>query len=113
MIPGLRNLLRNPERPLVLAPVLAPWVAPFDGLLVYRVYDGEFDWFVLRQGDYVRLNPDAQNICRSEVFPGLWLKADAFVAAKLAEVLSVLKDGLDSADHQEFVRLLALATKTT
>ena len=79
--------------------------------VVYRVYDGEFDWFVLRGGDYVRLNPDTQNIYRSEVFPGLWLKANAFVAANLAEVLSVLKDGLDSAGHQEFVRRLA-STKT-
>ena len=81
--------------------------------LVYRVYDGQFDWFVLRGGDYLRLNPDAQNIYRSEVFPGLWLKADAFVAAKLAEVLSVLEAGLDSAEHQEFVRRLALTTKAT
>jgi Uma2 family endonuclease len=80
--------------------------------VVYRVYDGEFDWFVLRQGNYVRLNPDARNIYRSEVFPGLWLKADVFIAANLAEVLSVLKDGRDSAEHQEFVGRLALATKT-
>jgi hypothetical protein len=46
------------------------------------------------------------------VFPGLWLKSDAFVAANLAEVLSVLKEGLDSAEHQEFVRRLT-SSKTT
>jgi hypothetical protein len=81
--------------------------------LVYRVYDCEFDLFVLRDGEYVRFNPDARNIYRSEVFAGRWLKADAFVAANLAEVLSVLKDGLDSAEHQEFVRRLASTTKAT
>ena len=48
----------------------------------------------------------------NEVFPGLWLNADAFVAANLAEVLSVLREELDAAEHQEFVRRLASAMAT-
>ena len=79
--------------------------------IVHRVYDGEFDFFLLRKGQYVRIDPDAQNIYRSETFPGLWLKVDAFVAGNLAEVLSVLHAGIASAEHQEFVRQLAAAVK--
>lgn len=75
--------------------------------LVYRTYDGEFDWFVLRDGQYGRHLPDAQNIYRSEVFPGLWLNADAFIAGRLAEVLSVLQTGLASPEHGGFIQKLA------
>ena len=75
--------------------------------VVHRTYDGAIDWFVLRDGQYERLKPDDQGIYRSEVFPGLWLKADAFVAGKLAEVSTVLQRGIHSAEHDEFVRKLA------
>ena len=57
--------------------------------LVYRTYDGEIDWFVLREGQYERLTPDDQGTYRCEVFHGLWLKADAFIAGRLDEVLAV------------------------
>ncbi|MBV9122533.1 MAG: Uma2 family endonuclease, partial [Planctomycetes bacterium] len=35
--------------------------------LVWRVLDGEFDWFVLRSGQYVRLAPDEAGVYHSEV----------------------------------------------
>jgi Uma2 family endonuclease len=75
--------------------------------LVYRAYDEQFDWFVLRDGQYERHLADAQNIYRSQAFPGLWLKADAFVAGQLTELLSVLRTGLASPEHEDFVRKLA------
>jgi Uma2 family endonuclease len=67
--------------------------------LVWRTLDGEIDWFVLRDTDYVRLTPDAAGVYRSEVFPALWLDAPALLRGDLAQVLKVLQDGLASAEH--------------
>jgi Uma2 family endonuclease len=75
--------------------------------IVYRTYDGEVDWFILKDDQYARLSPDDQGIIRSEVFPGLWLKPEALIAGKLAEVLAVLQQGLASAEHVEFVKKLS------
>jgi hypothetical protein len=80
--------------------------------LVYRVYDGEMDWFTLRDGQYDRLVPDGEGIHRSLVFPGLWLKAKSLIDGDLADVLQVLQRGLAADDHAEFVKRLA-AAKTT
>ncbi|HWE03682.1 MAG TPA: Uma2 family endonuclease [Tepidisphaeraceae bacterium] len=77
-----------------------------DEYLVYRAYDGEIDWFILRDGEYKRLAADGEGVYRSEVFPGLWLKADAFIAGDLALVLAVLQRGIASADHGEFTKKL-------
>jgi Uma2 family endonuclease len=74
--------------------------------LVWRTYDGEIDWFVLRDGRYEKLAPDAQGIYRSAVFPGLWLKADALLAGRLAEVLAVLQQGIASDEHVRFGKAL-------
>lgn len=75
--------------------------------LVHRVYDGEFDWFILREGQYDRLAPDADGVLRSREFPGLWLKPDAMLAGDLAQVLQVLQAGLASPEHQAFLQRLA------
>jgi Uma2 family endonuclease len=75
--------------------------------LVHRVYDGAFDWFVLREGQYERLALDGQGIFQSREFPGLWLKPDALLAGDLAEVLRTLQSGLASPEHQSFVQRLA------
>jgi hypothetical protein len=37
------------------------------------MYEQKVDWFVLREGVYGTLKPDAGRILRSEAFPGLWL----------------------------------------
>ncbi|MDJ1173379.1 Uma2 family endonuclease [Roseofilum capinflatum] len=62
--------------------------------LVWRTYDGAFDWFCWQNGEYVLLNADADGICRSLVFPGLWLAKDALLAGDLAQVLAVLQQGV-------------------
>jgi Uma2 family endonuclease len=74
--------------------------------LVHRTYDGEIDWFVLRNGQYARLSAGADGIYRSEIFPGLWLKADALIAGKLADVLTTLHRGTAAPEHAEFVKKL-------
>ncbi len=74
--------------------------------LVWRVGDGEIDWFVLREGQFVRLQLDETGILKSEVFPGLWLDVAALMADDLARVLAVLHQGLASPEHAAFVARL-------
>jgi len=71
--------------------------------LVWRVEDQAIDWFVLRGGSYELLKPDDDGVCRSEVFPGLWLDANALLAGDMRQVLEVLNAGIQSAEHAVFV----------
>lgn len=75
--------------------------------LVWRTQDKEIDWFVLRGGQFDRLTQGTDGIIRSEQFPGLWLDPAAMVSANLKQVIGVLRQGLDSPEHAEFVKLLA------
>ncbi len=74
--------------------------------VVWRVLDGEIDWFVLREGMYEPLDRDASGIYRSEVFPGLWLDASAMLSGDFAKVLEVLQQGLDTPEHAALVERL-------
>jgi Uma2 family endonuclease len=74
--------------------------------IVWRVYDREIDWFVLREGNYDRLAPGADGTHRSIVFPGLWLDTKSMIAGDLPAVLRALQQGLATAEHAEFVRQL-------
>jgi Uma2 family endonuclease len=81
--------------------------------IVWRTYDEELDWFVLREGQYERASIDSEGLYRSRVFPGLWLKADALLSGELAEVLAALQKGLASEEHVAFVKGLGeIASKT-
>ncbi|VXD11707.1 conserved hypothetical protein [Planktothrix serta PCC 8927] len=75
--------------------------------LVWRIYDSEFDWFRLKNGEYIKLEPDSNGIIYSQVFPGLWLDKAALLAGNLAKVLEVVQQGLASQAHQDFVQELA------
>ncbi|MFB2836071.1 Uma2 family endonuclease [Floridanema evergladense] len=75
--------------------------------LVWRVLDSEFDWFRLKAGEYIKLEPNQDGIIYSEVFPGLWLDKTALLTGNLAKVLEVLQQGLASQEHQDFVQQLA------
>ncbi len=70
--------------------------------LVWRVYDGEFDWFCLQKGKYIPLQPKVAGIFCSVIFPGLWLDKSALLSGNLATVLSVLQQGLATSEHQNF-----------
>jgi Uma2 family endonuclease len=74
--------------------------------LIWRVYDGEFDWFILKDGEYRQLEANAEGVFCSQVFPGLWLDKSALLAGNLAKVLEILQQGLASAEHQSFVEQL-------
>ncbi len=71
--------------------------------LVWRVYDGEFDWFRLREGRYIQLNRNEDGIIKSEIYPGLWLDVNALLTGNLAQVLEILQQGIATKEHQDFV----------
>jgi hypothetical protein len=75
--------------------------------VVWRVLNQEVDWFVLREGNYERLNPSADGLLKSEVFPGLWLDVPALVRGDMAAVLATVLKGLATAEHAAFVERLA------
>ena len=72
--------------------------------VVWRVYDGELDWFLLKEGEYVSLAPATiGGVIQSHVFPGLRLAVDALLVGDVAHVLAVLQEGVGTAEHVEFV----------
>jgi Uma2 family endonuclease len=75
--------------------------------LVWRVYDRELDWFCLEAGEYIKLEADNDGIIRSHVFSGLWLATPQLLSGKMNEVLAVLQQGLNSAEHQDFCQRLS------
>jgi Uma2 family endonuclease len=77
--------------------------------LVWRVFDQDFDWFILRDGQFERLTLAADKVYRSEVFPGLWLDKAALLAKDLAAVQRQLQAGLATPEHAAFVQRLAQA----
>lgn len=74
--------------------------------LVFQVYEQKVDWFVLQDGVYQSLQPDEQNVWRSELFPGLWLDAAAFWNDDLSQLLQTLQQGLATPEHQTFAAQL-------
>ena len=59
--------------------------------VVWRVLDGMIDWFRLREGRYVWIEPDADGVVESEIFPGLRLNVPRMLAGDLAGVLAELE----------------------
>lgn len=78
--------------------------------VVWRVFDEEIDWFVLRDDAYQRLEPSSDGILRSQVFPGPWLDRKAMLEDRMDGVLDTLDLGLASSEHAAFkARLQAKA----
>lgn len=74
--------------------------------VVWRVLDGEFDWFVLNEGEYVRQDLGDDGVLRSAVFPGLWLDTRSLLGGKLAAAYETLDCGVATAEHEAFVEQL-------
>ena len=74
--------------------------------VVWRVYDGAVDWFLLEEGRYVAQTLDAQGCYHSQVFPGLILPAPALLAGALAQVLGAVQQGVQTPEHRAFVQQL-------
>jgi hypothetical protein len=58
---------------------------------------------VNREGRFELMPPSADGILRSTVFPGLWLDPNALVRGEKTRVKAILQQGLDSAEHADFV----------
>ena len=59
--------------------------------IVWRVRDGELDWFELTEGQYVRRDPAADGIIESAQFPGLRLPVQALIDGDLKAVLDAVR----------------------
>jgi hypothetical protein len=77
--------------------------------VVWRVLDRQIDWFILHEERYQPLDPAADGILRSTVFPGLWLDPAALIRGDVNTVLAIVRRGLDSAEHGDFVARLQRA----
>jgi Uma2 family endonuclease len=71
--------------------------------LVWRILDQAIDWFILRNGEYVKLAPGEDGVLRSEIFPGLWLDQAALIRGDMAAVLARLQNGIAAPEHAAFV----------
>jgi len=74
--------------------------------IVWQIEEDGIDWFVLQNGQFVVRDPDADDIFRSTVFPGLWLDWKALLTGDLASVFAVLQQGAATPEHQAFVERL-------
>ena len=79
--------------------------------LVWRAYDGAFDWFSLQNEEYVRLMPDDTGLIASRVFPGLQLNVVALLKGDTAGAADNLQAGLRDESHTAFVAQLAAHAK--
>jgi Uma2 family endonuclease len=79
--------------------------------LVWRVFDQEIDWFVLRNGQYNRLAPSAEGYFKSEILPGLWLDPAAMIRGDMTAVAGTAQRGLASGEHADFVNRLQGAAR--
>jgi hypothetical protein len=77
--------------------------------VVWRVFDLEIDWFVLRNGQYERLALAPEGYFKSEILPGMWLDPAALIRGEMAAVAGVAQRGLASAEHADFVSRLQVA----
>ena len=75
--------------------------------LVVLLFEHEIGWHGLVDGRYLVFPSDADGLWRSRVFPGLWLDGKALLSGNLRQVLDRLQDGLQSAEHEQFVARLA------
>jgi len=82
--------------------------------VVWRFYNEQIDWFVLRGEQYESLPLSADGIYKSEVLPGLWLDPAALIRGDMERVAQVAQQGLAVPAHAAFVaRLRQRATESS
>lgn len=74
--------------------------------LVLLPYEQEVRWFSFANGETLQIQPDADSVLRSRVFPGLHLQPTLFWQGDLGGVLNVLRQGLATPEHAAFVAQL-------
>ena len=71
--------------------------------LVLLPHEQEVRWYSFADGETVQIQPDADGVLRSRVFPGLHLQPALFWQGELGSVLDVLRQGLATPEHAAFV----------
>lgn len=74
--------------------------------LVWSTFENHLSWFRLQAEEFVLIEPDADGMIRSSVFPGLWLNVPALLEGRMMEVLNGLQAGIADPIHQAFVQEL-------
>ncbi|QDT37741.1 Uma2 family endonuclease [Stratiformator vulcanicus] len=74
--------------------------------IVWRVEDGEIDWFAGNEGRFEKQQPGEDGLYYSQAFPGLWLDAKAMLSGDLKTVLVKLQTGINAPEHEKFVERL-------
>jgi Uma2 family endonuclease len=74
--------------------------------IVWRVYNHQIDWYVLRDGAYELLAAGPDGTLRSTIFPDLDLDVAAMLRGDLAAVFAVVQRGLNTPEHADFVARL-------
>ena len=74
--------------------------------LVIALEPNGIHWDELVDGSYRVIEPEADGVHRSRVFPGLWLDADAFFRDDVERLPAILQRGLGTAEHADFVMRL-------
>jgi Uma2 family endonuclease len=74
--------------------------------IIWQAFENQLEWFRLTDGNYQQLVPDADEIIRSKVFPGLWLAVEALLNNQMTRVLEVVQAGLKSPEHAAFLEQL-------
>jgi Uma2 family endonuclease len=59
--------------------------------IIWRTRQNRVDWFVLENGRYLALEPDADGVLESRQFPGLRLSVDVLLDGTLADLLALLR----------------------
>jgi Uma2 family endonuclease len=77
--------------------------------LVICLRDQKIQGFDLRQNK--TKSADSEGIVRTDSFPGLWLDEKALLSRNLKRLMEVLKRGIDSPEHAQFVKRLAAKRK--
>jgi hypothetical protein len=72
--------------------------------LVLSIEDERLFWFHFSTQNTIE--PDRKGILRSIIFPGLWIHEKALVALDMKRAKAVLRRGITSKEHRDFVRKL-------
>ena len=79
--------------------------------LVVALDPNRIYWFIRRGRNFTELPPGPDGIYRSNIFPGLWLDADALFAGNRARLDEVVEQGVATPEHRAFVARLARARR--
>jgi Uma2 family endonuclease len=75
--------------------------------LLVRPGKRKIAWYMLVDGKYQQLEPDADGIFRSRVFPGLWLNPEELWNRNYAGMAATIQRGTATPEHAAFAQDLA------